>query len=72
MDGLQELPLVLPDLGVVDLLEQLGVLVDEPRLPEHVGRGVLDLKEKQIKRVAPGLVPSSPIRRFPVCGYPLS
>ena len=34
---------MLPDFGVVDLFQQLGVLVDEPRLPQDVGRRVLDL-----------------------------
>lgn len=43
VDGLQELALVLPDFGVVDLLQQLRVLVDEPRFPEDVGCCVLDL-----------------------------
>lgn len=48
VDGLQELALVLPDFGVVDLLEQLCVFVDQPRFPEDVGGRVLDLgKDKE-------------------------
>lgn len=43
MYGLQELPLVFADPGVVDLLHQLGVLVDEPSLPQHISRCVLYL-----------------------------
>lgn len=31
------------DSGVVDFLHQLGVLVDQPGLPQHVGRRVFDL-----------------------------
>ena len=44
VDGLQELPLVLADPGMVDLLHELGVLVDEPRLPQHISRRVLYLR----------------------------
>lgn len=36
MNSLQELPLVFADPGVVDLLHQLGVLVDEPGFPQHI------------------------------------
>ena len=36
VNGLEEFPLVLPDPGVVHLPHQLGVLVDEPGLPENV------------------------------------
>lgn len=36
MYGLEELSLVFADSGVVDLLRQLGVLVDEPGLPQHI------------------------------------
>ena len=43
MDGLQELALVRAHFGHVDLLDQLGVAVDEPRLPQYVGGGVLQL-----------------------------
>lgn len=43
VDGLEELPLVLPDFGVIDLLQQLRVFVDQPRFPEDVGRSILDL-----------------------------
>lgn len=44
MDGLEELPLVLPDFGVVHLAHQFGVLVDEPRLPENVRSRVFHLR----------------------------
>lgn len=44
VNGLEEFSLVLPDFGVVDLLQKFGVFVDEPRLAQDVGRGVLDLK----------------------------
>lgn len=37
---------MLSDFGVVDLLQQLGVLVDKPRFPQDVGCCVLDLKRK--------------------------
>lgn len=33
MYGLEELPLVFADSGVVNLLHQLGVFVDEPGFP---------------------------------------
>lgn len=61
VDGLQELALVPPDFGVVDLLQQLRVLVDEPRFPEDVGCCVLDLG-RQIRQAGcrwfPGFVDS--------------
>lgn len=44
VDGLEELPLVLPDFGVVHLAHQFGVLVDEPRLPENVRSCVFHLR----------------------------
>lgn len=44
VDGLEELPLVLPDFGVVHLAHQFGVLVDEPRLPENVRSCVFHLQ----------------------------
>src|SRR4029434_9159846 len=44
VDGLQELPLVPAAPGLVDLLHELGVLVDEPRLPQHISRRVFDLQ----------------------------
>ena len=50
--SLEELPLVFADSGVVDLLHQLGVFVDEPGLPQHVSRCVLylspDIEHKRI------------------------
>lgn len=56
MDRLQELPLVLPDFGVVDLLQQLRVLVDQPRFPEDVGCSILDLRQSKESRLLSGLV----------------
>lgn len=44
MNGLQELPLVLPHTRVVHLPHQFGVLVDQPRLPENICRCVLHLR----------------------------
>ena len=35
------------DPGVGDSLHQLGVFVDQPGLPQHVRRSVLQLKDKQ-------------------------
>lgn len=59
VDGLQELALVLPDFGVVDLLEQLRMFVDQPRFPEDVGGRVLDLgKDKE------GAPPSGSFSQF--------
>ena len=43
VDGLQELPLMFADSGVVDLLLQFGVFVDEPSLTQYVGCRVLYL-----------------------------
>lgn len=43
MDGLEELTLVFPNFGMVDLLHQLGVFVDEPRFPEYVGSSIFHL-----------------------------
>lgn len=43
MNSLQELPLVFADPRVVDLLHQLGVLIDEPGLPQHICCSVLYL-----------------------------
>jgi len=40
---LEELTLVRPHAGAVDLPHQPGVFVDEPRFPEHVGSGVFHL-----------------------------
>lgn len=47
MNGLEKLPLVLPDSGVVHLPHQFGVLVDEPRLPENIRSCVFHLKWKR-------------------------
>ena len=44
IDGQEELPLVGPDPGVRDPLHQLGVLVYQPSLPQHVGCCILQLK----------------------------
>lgn len=44
MDGLEELTLVFPNFGMVDLLHQLGVFVDEPRFPEYVGSSIFHLE----------------------------
>lgn len=46
MDGLEELTLVFPNFGMVDLLHQLGVFVDEPRFPEYVGSSIFHLDAK--------------------------
>ena len=46
VNGLQELPLVLADAGVVHLPHQLGVLVDQPRLPENIRRRVFHLRRR--------------------------
>ena len=35
------------DPGVGDSLDQLGVFVDQPGLPQHVGGSVLQLKDEQ-------------------------
>lgn len=43
MYSLEELPLVFADPGVVDLLHQLGVFVDEPGFPQHISRCILYL-----------------------------
>lgn len=52
MDGLEELTLVFPNPGMVWLLHQPGMFVDEPRLPENVSSGIFHLepeKEKFLK-----------------------
>ena len=46
IDCQQELPLMGSDPGVGDPLHQLGVFVDQPGLPQHVGRSVFQLKDK--------------------------
>ena len=43
MYRLQELPLVFADSGVVDLLHELGVFVDEPGLSQHISCCILYL-----------------------------
>lgn len=47
VNGLEEFPLVLPDSGMVHLPHQLGVLVDEPGLPENVCSSVLHLRLRE-------------------------
>lgn len=37
---------MLPDFSVVDLLQQLGVLINEPRFPQDIGCRVLNLQEE--------------------------
>ena len=44
VDCQKELPLVGPHPGVRDPLAELRVFVDQPGLPQHVGRRVLQLK----------------------------
>lgn len=53
MDGLEELTLVFPNFGMVDLLHQLGVFVDEPRFPEYVGSSVFHLGKAAKSRDLP-------------------
>ena len=43
MYGLKELALVCSQLGSLDPLHEACVLVDEPRLAQHIGRSVLEL-----------------------------
>lgn len=47
MDGLEELTLVFPNPGVVWLLHQPGVFVDEPRLPENVSGSIFYLEPEK-------------------------
>ena len=58
MDGLEELTLVFPNPGVVWLLHQPGVFVDEPRLPENVSSGVFNLgpEKEQFSIVRMGIL----------------
>lgn len=44
VNGLEELPLMLPDFGMVNLLQQFGVFVNEPCFPQDVGSGIFDLQ----------------------------
>lgn len=46
VNGLEKLALVFPHLGVIYLLDQLGVFVDEPCFPEYIGSCVLHLRNK--------------------------
>ena len=46
IDGEEELPLVSSDPGVSDSLDQLGVFVYQPGLPQHVGSSVLQLRRQ--------------------------
>lgn len=46
MDGLQEFTLMVAYSGTVNFLDQLGVFVDEPRLPQDIGSRVFYLEEK--------------------------
>lgn len=45
VDGLKEFALMVAYFGPVHLLDQLGVFVDEPRLPQNICRRVFYLKE---------------------------
>lgn len=47
VDGLQEFALMVANSGTVNLLDQLGVFVDEPRLPQHIGCCVFYLRRTQ-------------------------
>lgn len=47
MDGLQEFALMVAHSGTVNLLDQLGIFVDEPRLPQHISCCVFYLRETQ-------------------------
>ena len=44
MNGLEKLALVFSHLGVIYLLDQLSVFVDEPCFPEYIGSCVLYLR----------------------------
>lgn len=44
MDGLQEFALMVADSGMVNLLDELGIFVDEPRLPQYIGSCVFYLQ----------------------------
>lgn len=46
VNGLEKLALVFPHLGVIYLLDQLGMFVDEPCFPEYIGSCVLYLRDK--------------------------
>lgn len=45
VNGLKELALMFPDFGVVHLPHQLGVFINEPRLPENISSCVFHLWE---------------------------
>ena len=44
VDGLQEFALMVANSGTINLLHQLCVFVDEPRLPQHIGCCVFYLR----------------------------
>lgn len=44
---MEKLALVFPHLGVIDLLHQLCVFVDEPCFPEYIGGRVLHLRSEK-------------------------
>lgn len=46
VNGLKELALMFPDFGVVHLPHQLGVFINEPRLPENISSCVFHLWER--------------------------
>lgn len=46
VDGLQEFTLMVAYSGMINLLDQLSVFVDEPRLSQHVGRCVFYLRKE--------------------------
>ena len=54
MDGLEELTLVFPNPGVVWLLHQPGMFVDEPRLPENISSGVFNLRPEKEQYLSVG------------------
>lgn len=47
VNGLQEFTLMMAYPGTIDLLDQLGVFVDEPGLPQHIGCSVFNLRRKE-------------------------
>lgn len=54
---------MLPDFGVVNLLQQLRVLIDEPRFPQDVGCCILDLQEESWLQVPSPAAPAHGISR---------
>lgn len=67
VNGLEEFPLVLPDSGVVHLPHQLGVLVDEPSLPENVCSSVLHLRSREYTVTHTPALPFLPELHFSWC-----